>query len=196
MALPTSGAISLNEIHIEAGGTTGTNCQINNSDIRGLIGKGSGATMSFNEWYGASSSLDSQSLTIGTYSPYTYYTGTFYGAGRYGSSPYNFQFGSIVDGTADWAGQYLYHAIYAQTPQPVAGSSGRPKFIIRVRKIGNANSGWNTVTANGQTFSRSSMAFANTGQNFSQWVYTYPSYGSTNVFDSNDIGSTFTVVFN
>lgn len=54
MALQSSGAISLNEIHIEAGGTTGTNCTINDSDIRDLISKSSGATMSFNEWYGAS----------------------------------------------------------------------------------------------------------------------------------------------
>ena len=57
MALPTSGAISLNAIHIEAGGSSGTLATINDSDIRGLIGKASGVTMSFNEWYGASNSV-------------------------------------------------------------------------------------------------------------------------------------------
>lgn len=57
MALQSSGAISLNEMHIEAGGSSGTLCTINDSDIRGLISKGSGATMSFNEWYGASSAF-------------------------------------------------------------------------------------------------------------------------------------------
>jgi len=57
MALQSSGAISLNEIHIEAGGSSGTLCTINDSDIRGLISKGSGVTMSFNEWYGASSAF-------------------------------------------------------------------------------------------------------------------------------------------
>ena len=55
MALQSSGAISLNQIHVEAGGASGTTANLNDSDIRGLIGKGSGATMSFNEWYGASS---------------------------------------------------------------------------------------------------------------------------------------------
>lgn len=55
MALQSSGAISLNDIHIEAGGSSGTLCTINDSDIRGLIGKTSGATSSFNEFYGASS---------------------------------------------------------------------------------------------------------------------------------------------
>ena len=54
MALQSSGAISLNEIHVEAGGTSGTQASINDSDIRGLIGKTSGAQMSFSEWYGAS----------------------------------------------------------------------------------------------------------------------------------------------
>ena len=54
MALQSSGAISLNDIHVEAGGSSGTQASINDSDIRGLIGKASGAQMSFSEWYGAS----------------------------------------------------------------------------------------------------------------------------------------------
>ena len=57
MALQSSGAISLNDIHIEAGGSSGTQCSINDSDIRALISKSSGATMSFSEWYGASAAL-------------------------------------------------------------------------------------------------------------------------------------------
>lgn len=54
MPLPSSGAISLNDMHIEVGGSSGTQVSINDSDIRGLIGKSSGAQMSFSEWYGAS----------------------------------------------------------------------------------------------------------------------------------------------
>lgn len=53
MALQTSGAISLNDIHVEAGGTSGTTASLNDEDIRGLISKASGASMSFSEWYGA-----------------------------------------------------------------------------------------------------------------------------------------------
>lgn len=66
MALPASGTLSLNEIHIEAGGTTATEAGINDADIRGLIGKASGVSMSFNEWYGASAflTLTAQSNTI------------------------------------------------------------------------------------------------------------------------------------
>lgn len=53
MVLQTSGAISLDQIHVEAGGTSGTQCLINDTDIRDLIGKTSATTMSFSEWYGA-----------------------------------------------------------------------------------------------------------------------------------------------
>jgi hypothetical protein len=58
MALQTSGAISLNEIHVEAGGTSGTTASLNDSDIRGLIGKSSGASNAFSEYYGASAETD------------------------------------------------------------------------------------------------------------------------------------------
>lgn len=65
MPLQTSGAISLNQIHVEAGGSSGTTASLNDADIRGLISKGSGATMSFSEWYGASAST-SYTLTQGS----------------------------------------------------------------------------------------------------------------------------------
>ena len=57
MALPSSGTISLNQIHVEAGGTSGTQAGMNDSDIRALIGKNASTTMSFSEWYGASASV-------------------------------------------------------------------------------------------------------------------------------------------
>lgn len=78
MALPTSGALSLNQIHVEAGGSSGTAASINDADIRALIGKASGATMSFSEWYGASAvtSMSYVSTTTASTSEYTYETVT------------------------------------------------------------------------------------------------------------------------
>lgn len=52
--IPTSGAISLNQMHTEAGGTSGTEVSINDADIRALINKAANTQMSFSEWYGAS----------------------------------------------------------------------------------------------------------------------------------------------
>ena len=61
MALQTSGPISLNDIHVEAGGTSGTSATINDADIRGLtaasgytIPTGSGTAIDFGDFYGAS----------------------------------------------------------------------------------------------------------------------------------------------
>ena len=78
MPIP-EGAISLNQFHIEAGGTSGTLCIINDSDIRGLIGKASGVTMSFNEWYGASSANNVADITAGSIYQGGKYPATYYG---------------------------------------------------------------------------------------------------------------------
>ena len=58
MALQTSGAISLNDLHAEVGGTTATIVSFNDADIRGLTaasGKTINSTLSteidFNDFY-------------------------------------------------------------------------------------------------------------------------------------------------
>lgn len=56
MPLPSSGAISLNQIHVEAGGSSGSQAGLNDSDIRAMIGKSSGASNAFSEYYGITNS--------------------------------------------------------------------------------------------------------------------------------------------
>lgn len=65
MALQTSGAISLNDIHVEAGGTSGTTASMNDTDIRGLqaaagrtINSTLGGETDFADYYGAASEVD------------------------------------------------------------------------------------------------------------------------------------------
>ena len=60
MALQTSGPISLNDIHVEAGGSSGTTCSMNDTDIRGLtpasgrtINATQGTNTDFADYYGA-----------------------------------------------------------------------------------------------------------------------------------------------
>lgn len=53
MALQTSGPISLNDMHVEVGGTSGTTCSLNDPDIRNLISVGDSANQSFLLYYGA-----------------------------------------------------------------------------------------------------------------------------------------------
>ena len=57
MALQTSGAISLNDMHVEVGGSNNTTCSVNDSDIRSLIDRGANTQQSFNEYYGKSNEI-------------------------------------------------------------------------------------------------------------------------------------------
>lgn len=69
MALPSSGQLTLDQIHIEAGGTTQTQASINDSDIRGLLSPtpASGAEQGFDDYYGASAvSMSLQGSTANT----------------------------------------------------------------------------------------------------------------------------------
>lgn len=53
MPLQSSGTITFNQIHLEAGGSSGTTVSLNDSDIRSLGGVASGA-ITFQDFYGAS----------------------------------------------------------------------------------------------------------------------------------------------
>ena len=54
MGLQSSGAISLDDLHVEVGGTSGTTCSLNDPDIRALIDVGDGAGQSIQQYYGQS----------------------------------------------------------------------------------------------------------------------------------------------
>lgn len=55
MTLPSAGVpLSINDIHIEVTGTSGTTASLNDADIRGLIGKADQAQNAISEYYGAS----------------------------------------------------------------------------------------------------------------------------------------------
>ena len=74
MPLQSSGQISLNDIHLELGATSGTEVALNDSDVRGLINKSSGTQMSISEWYGASNTQTFQFASAGGSPSSQYYT--------------------------------------------------------------------------------------------------------------------------
>lgn len=181
MALQTSGAISLNDIHVEAGGTTGTSCTLNDSDIRGLIGKSSGAQMSFNEWYGASSSLDTQTVTVG------YLAGGQYAPDNYG---YTSSIGSISDGT--------FNVKSGATINSMVGLSTN-SFNLQIAGV-HANSGWSYFTTDGGTtkFYRTNATFSTDSINSTtswSWLTNQNGQGSFNNPLGTTSGATKTVVF-
>lgn len=179
MALQTSGAISLNDIHIEAANSyhSGSNCTINDADIRGLIGKSSGVTMSFNEWYGASSSLDTQTVTVG-YTAAGQYNPALAGFYNLGSGV---TMGSVSDGTCNFKSGYTYRRLQWTSAQHV---------FFALNGV-HANSGWTTMSIAGTNFSRTSASFQVIDSTETRWTWTSI---STNPFGTT-VGATKSVVF-
>lgn len=191
MALQTSGAISLNDIHIEAANSyhSGSNCTINDADIRALIGKSSGATMSFNEWYGASSSLETQTVNVG-YSAGGAYTPSFYGTGFSGIAIMNNStrdIGTCTDGTlAVRSNKYIVNLRWQ-------GSGSTGQVLLQIMNGGSniTNAGFTTMNIAGTNYSRSSATFAHStgtgagtsaGQSsFTSWTWSSSSnpFGTT-----------------
>ena len=66
MALQSSGQITLNDIHVEVGGTSGTQASLNDADIRGLINSSSSSEIQLTDFYGASNAAEFMFATSGT----------------------------------------------------------------------------------------------------------------------------------
>ena len=177
MALQTSGAISFANLQSEFGGSH----PITMGEYASFRVSGSGNTISMNQFYGAQSALDTQTVTVG------YYTVTFYGSATYmyGDTP-STSHGSISDGTANWAGGKTYKQLY-YTSNNFNTTKG-----VSMALIGNqANSGFTTMTINGVNFARSSATYSYiSSMNQANWFWQY----STNVFGTT-VGATKTVTF-
>ena len=167
MALPSSGALSLNAMHVEAGGSSGTSASINDSDIRGLISKASGAQMSFSEWYGASNTVWTTDLTVG----YLFgKTNSIYGFNADNA------IGSLSDNTVDFKSGAICENL----------AWGTATQIISFAITGNVtNAGFTTMTVNGNSFNRTSATYNyNSSGNFTEWYWsqsTLPFSGEGNV---------------
>tara|TARA_R110002012_G_scaffold64998_8_gene170668 strand:+ start:297 stop:815 length:519 start_codon:yes stop_codon:yes gene_type:complete len=171
MAVPGSGAISLNDFHTEAGGSSGSQCSLNDSDIRGLIGKGSGATMSFNEWYGASAVVWQLTLTSGSNTTKNGTSTGYSSGGSFGT------FGSVSDSGVDfYSNATLFRLFHSNNGELIFSVNGQ-----------HPNSGWNTMTIASSSFSRSGMSYSQTNAGVTQWVVS-----TSNPFTT---GATQTITF-
>lgn len=172
MPLPSSGAISLNQMHVEVGGTSGTTCSINDSDIRGLIGKASGAASSFSNFYGASNGF-SVTMTVGAHTQSDQYiTSQSYGYNN-GSRSHIFtgtNFGSMtsINTNVIISGSQLVHLGWIDTVSSVR--------LVLEDSQSISNSGWTTLSWGSNNYSRTSATFT-TGTksvgytNYAQWSW-------------------------
>lgn len=186
MALTSSGAISLNEMHVEAGGSSGTQCSLNDSDIRGLISKSAGASMSFNEWYGASASVAdySTTLTSGHTSVTTtigYSTTVSAAKGFITTSASQPMFGTSTNNIGSLSSTSNANYFGGNTIHGIAmlgvttSTTGTIYLYVATLNISNSDTSFKEVVINGTTYTRSSATYASTtfgGFAYSSWNWS------------------------
>lgn len=178
MALPTSGQITLNQIHVEAGGSSGSQASINDSDIRSLIGAVSGqSNLSFSSFYGASAGF-STTMTVGS-TTIKGATGRGYSAGNYGS---------LTNTTFGIGGIYSGKTIRGIIQN---NNNSTASFAINTGGVTLGNSGWSTIKINGITLNRSAATFFN-NSSLSEW--SWPNTSANFLFNNAD-GTTELVEF-
>ena len=172
MALQSSGAISLDDIHVEAGGSTGTSCNLNDTDIRGLTA-GSGQTINstsdseidLGDFYGATSItyFNASGGTTSTSGNYRYHkftsSGTFAVSSLASGGPSNTVDYLIIAGGGTGGVGSQYHAGGG------GGAGGYKTGSVTISSTGN-----NTITVGAGDASNN----VNTSQNiYGSNVYWY-----------------------
>jgi hypothetical protein len=206
MALPTTN-LSLNAIHVEVGGTSGTQVSLNDADVRGInfsntvyagsdgISTTSGSQISFGEFRDASEKY-SATITLG-YNEYASTSKDGATTNYFDQVGYRGSFGSLTDTTFDNLSNSLIYDFYWDENGSYSVSAGTT-FIFMIKGL-YSNSGWSTITIGSTTLSRTSVNYYAQEQNyfgisgnditFWQWGGTHPTTGVLTNF-SNPFGTT------
>lgn len=171
MALQSSGQISLNDLHVEAGGTSGTQASMNDSDIRGLLNASANSQMTFSGFYGASSSVHSSTITIGLYDNTSNYAGLTHGYNDMSGSGFGpFDYGSLTSTSfSGSSGSSVERVTYNNVSLLLIFVVGSTSVLL--------NSGWSTLQIGSTSFSRSAASFSSsttsnsTHNAISQWTW-------------------------
>ncbi len=187
MALATSGALTLDQIHVEAGGSTGTTCSLNDSDIRGLtaasgrtINSTLGTNIDFADFYGASGAI-TYTITVGqtSFQAYGYnYKYRGYDA-SYGSISPTFQNSNFFNNNV--LTRAFVFGVITQGIGPLPPGSRR--IFVEcddTNTVSNTNSSaFTSVNINSTTFNRSAATFSNTGSSY-RWYWDESTGGNVN----------------
>ena len=184
MALQSSGPISLDDIHVEVGGTTGTTVSINDTDVRNLISSTPGTQVSFNDYYGATSSIWSVQVLTAT----STYRGIL-NTSSPSSLPITYQLsGTITDDTFDpVADQGIASTATLSTPAAIRDFFSQPtgsSTFLSIWSVSSlSNAGFSSLTSSGtggdthsETINRTDASFVFL-TSYSRWTWN-----STNTF--------------
>jgi len=222
MPLPTEGAISLNAIHVEAGGTSGTTCSLNDSDIRGLtpgvgrsINSALGTNIGFGNFRGASgfSAAADVSLTMtigGASSTSTVeYVGTtriryrgYDASGSYDSSVTSFGSLSTSSFTNYFGGNTINEIYNSGTSYSsiTTGPYGNVTLQLRVNaaNVVNSDSSFKKMVIGSTTYNRTDATYSTAGGS-SLWQWSpggnAPDNNTSTFTPFAGSGSTVTITF-
>ena len=188
MALPTAGnSISLNQIHIEAGGSSATTCSLNDSDIRGLtaasgytINSTLGTAIDFGDFFGASGSIPDWSQTM-NYGQMVNQTGSGYSVTSYVNRGYRNSAGYTIEGTSG-SGLTTYGSMTNQNSnyfsnatinrvRSKAASLSLGNLLLGVdATVSNNDTAFSSMSVNSNTYNRSAATYISTG-GATQWSW-------------------------
>ena len=202
MATPSSGAISLNQMHVEAGGGSGTQCSINDSDIRLIANKSSGAQTAWGDYYSRAKDFTTVVTVGGTNVTTTgdYSTTIVRYRGYLNSSPSGASnIGSLsVASDADYFSNNGFNDLMISGTQGASPVASPVRIRVSAANVPNSDTSFKSVVIGSTTFNRTDMTYETSGGR-TQW------YKSTNTSAPiNDTaafapfaatGSTTTVVF-
>jgi len=168
MALPASGAISLNQLHVEAGGTSGTACSMNDVDIRDIGDFSAFTSRGLNAWYGYKAkwiiTMSTGQTTVNTAGSDYVAANTERYRGYNGSSgtrPSGTTYGSLNDYQDP---DYLNNKTIVSLAVNGSSSATQPASTIMFLQCSdgcsNTDAAFKTIKVGGSTFARSSATYS------------------------------------
>ena len=207
MATPSSGAISLNDMHVEAGGSSGTTCSINDSDIRLIANKSSGATAPFNDYYNRAKDYAISQTTGGTNVTTTgQYASTIQ---RYRGYANNSGKGMSNMGSYSPSNDSDYFSNNTFSEQHIEGQQGATSISVNItvkaQNVANDDNAFKSVVIGSSTYNRSDATYATgfyggtVNEGFSRWTWSGNGTVPTNDTDAfspfSAAGSTTSITF-
>ena len=188
MPTPATGAITLNDIKVEAGGTgvTNTTCSLSDADIRQIANKAFQAQASFSEYYNRAQDW-SYTMSVGhgtVVIPGQYISSTILFRGYMTSTAIQNQqpsggFGSQNDySDSDYFGSSIIDSLHVQAAVPLASNPGfeTTTLVLNVFSGGLTNNdlAFKSVVINNNTYNRADASFvqSNTSRAFSRWTWS------------------------
>ena len=211
MTLPASGTISLDQIHVEAGGTSGTACTMEDADIRDIGDfpantASSRYTRHFSDWYGKKAkwiiTMSTGQTTVNTAgSDYVAANTERYRGynGSSGSRPSGSTYGSMNDyQDADYLNNKTIVAFAVNGSSSVAQPAATIMILQCADGCANSDAAFKQVKVGSSTYNRSDATY--TDSTFEQWNWslgtqTVPNNTTGAISPMSAPGSNTTITF-